>query len=120
MHLVGSTHDVLSPQNKVALDSCTPSVVDGIDPLSLLPHLISHGLVSKRDYEFIANESKSTEERNLYIVHSIPYKREGAFDLFIQSLEEAGNHPRHSELAILLKEKRCECLHNNNYYVLIF
>ena len=81
-----------------------PALLEGIDPLILLPYLHKHHLVSRDDADEISHPNRTKLQRNLRIIYSAPYKDSGAFGRFVTSLEEAEEHPCHRELAKLLQE----------------
>ena len=84
-----------------------PQVVDGIDPVSLLPHLTSKGLVSKREVDYIMNPHNCSQEKKVHIVHNVLKKGADALERFVDCLNESHDNPRHPELAQLIREAVC-------------
>ena len=82
----------------------TPQLVESMDPLALLPHLMQHGLADTHDQDFITNPCKTNRERNLYIIQKAPYKNSSAFEHFVECLEAVSVGP-HSELASQIRQE---------------
>lgn len=71
-----------------------------MDARALLPYLMRYGLADRDDQEFITNPHKTSRERNMYILQTVPYKDSNAFERFVKCLEEVG-----SELGSQLRQR---------------
>lgn len=71
-----------------------------MDAKALLPYLMRYGLADRDDQEFINNPHKTSRERNMHIIYTVPYKDSNAFERFVKCLEEVG-----SELGSQLRQR---------------
>lgn len=96
----------LSPRNEKLLHDFAPYLVESMDAIGLLPYLMRHDLANRGDQDYISNQHKTNQERNMYIIRTIPYKDSNAFERFVKCLEEVG-----SEVASHLCKgmSKCDC-----------
>lgn len=81
-----------------------PQLMQHMDPMSLHPYLLRHGLVSREDVDYICNPHRTDRERRSRILHAVPYTDPQAFQYFLQSLSEEPDHAGHKYLAKSLRE----------------
>jgi len=62
-----------------------------MDAIALLPYLMKHDLANRSDQDYISNLHRTNQERNMYIICTIPYKDSNAFERFVKCLEEVGS-----------------------------
>ena len=85
------------------LKKCSPHLMKSMNPDSILPALYSRDLLNSDEMERLSQASKTTRDKNLFIVLAVPTKGSGAFDRFVESLKETSEeNPAHNELVRLL------------------
>ena len=107
------THDhstqATIPPSKQAVWNLAPELIKGINPRSLLPHLMKHRVIGEEQQEYITNPSHTTMDCNWCIVIKTYFSDPNHVIKFIDSLADEPSHPRHKELAkMLLVELRKE------------
>ena len=95
-HAHTHTHTALSEQH--VLDELMPELIQYIDPLTLLPYLQRHHLVTPETAQKIEHPNKIDAERTRLIVNSVRNNPKG-LHIFLQCLQEEPSHPGHSYLA---------------------
>ena len=91
------------------LRKCCPQLVKFMNPDSLCPVLFSKELLNSDELERLSKFEKTTRDKILFIVLTIPTKGTGAFSRFIDSLRETSEeNPAHNELIRLLLNQETE------------
>ena len=103
---------------KQAFQKCSVIITDQLDISEILPHLISHGLLTDKDRQTLLNKVLTSVEKTHYLLDVLPRKDSGFFETFIFCLCQSKNGTGHGDIVKALtasfkevKESNCNILH---------
>ena len=99
---------------RLALEECNVAFVNKVDVNAILPHLISHHLVTPDDRQVLMTYARTPQDKAQYLSDILPRKSKGWFELFLECLRESSIGTGHGDLVEDLETKLQELIQQNN------
>jgi len=81
------------------LKRCAVIINNKLDIDTIMPHLLSHNLLTQKDQQFLLNKYHTDHEKVQYLLCQLPRKAEGWFESFLECLRESKQGTGHMEIA---------------------
>jgi len=87
---------------------CAVTIVNKLDIDTIVPHLLSHHLLTRKDHQFLLSKSHTDDEKVQYLLYKLPRKADGWFERFLECLHESEEGTGHKDITKKLEAVRLQ------------
>jgi len=87
---------------------CAVTIISKLDIDTIVPHLLSRHLLTRKDHQFLLNKSHTDDDKVQYLLYKLPRKADGWFESFLECLHESEEGTGHKDIAKSLEAAKLQ------------